>query len=149
MAGNAKDGALAGAADCIAKLQTLGALDNGKIALGAVRAGMNATLKIAQTKIPVGHRVHKTYKGRVVAPGFGKSTLRIVATTKTDDGLPAALLSVGKEAYYETQFLEWGTKKIRGTHWLLQSFQQAQDSMKQGTVAYLQNQILKLAAAKP
>ena len=145
MAANAKDGALAGAADLIAKLQALGALDNGKIARGAVRAGMTATLQVARTKIPVGHRLHKTYKGRVVAPGFGKSSLRIVTTTKTDSGLPAALLSVRKEAFYETQFLEWGTKKIRGKHWLLDSFDQSQDAMKRAAVVYLQKRLLKLA----
>lgn len=145
MAANAKDGALAGSADLIAKLQALGALDDGKIARGAVRAGMSETLKVAQTKIPVGTRVHRTYKGRVVAPGFGKSSLRIVTTTKTDDGLPTALLSVRKEAFYETQFLEPGTKKIRGKHWLLISFKIAEDATKRASVAYLQKRLLKLA----
>lgn len=145
MAANSKDGALAGSADAIAKLQALGALDDGKIVRGTVRAGMNETLKVARTKIPVGHRLHRTYKGRLVAPGFGKSSLRIVTTTKTDDGLQAALLSVSKEAYYETQFLEWGTKKIRGLHWLLQSFNQTQGQIKGAAVYFLQKRLLKIA----
>lgn len=142
----AKDGALAGAAECIQKLQALGALDGGSIARGAVHAGMTEVLKLAQAKIPVGTRIHRTYKGRLVAPGFGRSSLRIVTTTKTNDGLIAALLSVRAEAYYETRFLEKGTRKIRGVHWLLQSFNQAQDAMKGATVAYLQKKVLKLAA---
>lgn len=141
-----QDRALAGAADLIAKLQALGALDDGKIARGAVHAGMGAVLKNAQTKIPVGTRLHRTYKGRLVAPGFGRRSLRIVTTTKTDDGLIAALLGVRAEAYYETQFLEKGTKKIRGTHWLQQSFSDSQDAMKTATVAYLQKRLLKIAA---
>lgn len=145
MADNVKDGALAGSADLIEKLQALGALDDGKIALGTVRAGMNETLKIARTRIPVGTRAHRTYKGRTVTPGFGQRSLRVVTTTKSDDGLPQALLGVREEAFYETQFLEWGTRFIRGTHWLLGSFNSAQDAMKSATVAYLQKRLLKIA----
>lgn len=140
-----KDSALAGSAALIQKLQALGALDDGKIARGAVHAGMAEVLKNAQMKIPVGTRLHRTYKGRLVAPGFGRRSLRIVTTTKTDDGLIAALLGVRAEAYYETQFLEWGTKKIRGTHWLMQSFNDSQDAMKGATVTYLQGRLLKIA----
>lgn len=145
MGANVKDGALAGSADLIEKLQALGELDDGKIARGTVRAGMNETLKIARTKIPVGHRLHKTYKGRHVAPGFGKSSLRIVTTTKTDDGLVAALLGVRKEAFYETRYLERGTRKIEAKHWLLQSFDQGHDPMERAMVAYLQKRLLKIA----
>lgn len=145
MAVDPKDYGLAGSSVLIEKLQALGALDDGKIARGAVRAGMTETLKLAQTRIPVGTRIHRTYKGKVVAPGFGKASLRIVTTTKTDDGLPAALLGVRKEAYYETQFLEWGTKKIRGKHWLLQAFNSSQSAMRGAMVVYLQKRLLKIA----
>lgn len=141
-----QDSALAGAADLIKKLQALGALDDGKIAIGAVRAGMKEALKLAQVKIPVGTRVHRTYKGRLVTPGFGKRSLKIVTTRKTDDGLPAALLGVSKEAYYETQFLERGTSKIKAQPWLRPAFYNSQDAQKAAVVAYLQKRLLKIAA---
>lgn len=145
MAANAKDGALAGSADLIAKLQAFGALDDGKITLGAVRAGMNETLKVARVNIPVGTRLHRTYKGRLVAPGFGQRNLRVVTTRKTDSGRIAALLGVREEAYYETQFLEKGTRKIRATHWLLSSFDSSKDGQELAMVAYLQKRFDKIA----
>lgn len=145
MAANSTDGALAGAADCIRKLQALGALDNGKIALGAVRAGIQPAFTAAEAKIPVGTRMHRTYKGRLVAPGFGKRSLVIVTTKKTNDGLPSALLGVRGEAYYETQFLERGTSKMRAQPWLRSSFYSTQDAMEAAMVAYLQKRLAKLA----
>jgi HK97 gp10 family phage protein len=144
MAANSADGALAGSADLIKKLQALGALDNGNIMLGALRAGMKEALKLAQNKIPVGTRMHRTYQGRLVAPGFGKRNLRIVTTRKTDSGLPAALLGVRKEAYYETQFLELGTSKMRAQPWLRSAFYNSQDAQKRAIVAYLQKRLEKL-----
>lgn len=145
MAVSATDGALAGSADLIKKLQVLGALDNNNITRGAVRAGMNATKAIALTRIPVGHRIHKTYKGRTVAPGFGKRSLRVIVTSRTDSGNVAALLGVDPEAYYETQFLERGTSKIRATHWMSSSFYDSKDEQETGMVAYLQKRLTKIA----
>lgn len=141
---NSADGALQGSADLIKKLQALGALDNGNIMLGAVRAGMKEAQKLAEQKIPVGRRMHRTYKGRVVAPGFGKRSLRIVTTRKTDSGLPAALLGVRKEAYYETQFLERGTSKMKAQPWLRSAFYNSQGAQQRAIVAYLKKRLEKL-----
>lgn len=149
MASDPRDGALAGAADLIKKLQALGALDNGKISLGAVRAGMNVSLDAARVKIPVGSRAHRTYKGKPVQPGFGRASLRVVTTSKTDSGLPAALLSVRKEAYYETQFLERGAPRhrgpIRAQPWLVPAFYNSRAGMETAIVAYLQKRLAKIA----
>lgn len=140
------DSALAGAADAIKKLQALGALDNGKIMLGAVRAGMTEVLAPARDAAPVGTRMHRTYKGRLVAPGYAKSTLHVVVTSKTKSGRPAAaLLSTSKEGYYAPQFIERGTSRRAATPWLVPAFFSSQDSQKEAVVAYLRKRLEKIA----
>lgn len=143
---DSRDGALAGAGDAIRKLQALGALDNGKIMLGAVRAGMNEVLKPAQDAAPVGTRSHKTYKGNQVSPGFAKRSLHIVVSTKNKSGRPAAaLLSTSKEGYYAVQFIERGTSKIKAQPWLRPAFFNSQEAQKRAVVAYLQKRLAKIA----
>lgn len=145
MANSANDGALQGASDLIAKLTAMGSMDDNKVMKGAVKAGMKPTLAVAQTRIPVGTRFHKTYKGRKVAPGFGKSQLKIVVTSKRDDGNVAAMLGVSQEAFYETQFLERGTSKMRAHPWLRASFFDTKDQQERAMVVYLQACYDKLA----
>jgi len=140
-----QDRNLLGAAFLIKKLQALGALDGGQIIRAAIRVGMNEAKKLAAQKIHVGKRMHRTYKGRLVAPGFGQRSLRVVVTQKTDSGLPAALLGVRKEAYYQSQFLERGTSKMRAYPWLRSAFYNSQDAQKRAIVAYLQKRLLKIA----
>lgn len=145
MANSSTDGALAGSADAIKKLQALGALDDGKIIKGAVRAGISAVKDAATQKIPVGTRLHRTYKGRLVAPGFSKRSIKIVVTTKTDDGNVAALLGVKAEAYYAVQFVERGTSKMKAQPWLRPAFYGSADEQKTRIVAYLQKRLNKIA----
>lgn len=145
MVDSAKDGALAGSADLIAKLQALGALDNGKIALGAVRAGMNVAKSYAENRIYIGKKPHRLYTGELVAPGYGLKNLRVVTTNKTDNGLTAALLSVRKKAFYQVQFIERGTSKMEAHPWLRRSFFASQDGQKAAVIDYLRKRVLKLA----
>lgn len=141
-----RDGGLAGSADLIKKLSVLAALDGRKIVRGAVRAGMNETKKLAQQRIHVGKRMHFTYKGRLVQPGFGKANITIVTTQKHDDGRIAALLGVHREAFYQTQFLERGTSKMRAFPWLRSSFYDSKDEQERAMVAYLNHWLLKVSA---
>lgn len=143
-----RDGSLFGSAALIEKLQALGALDGGNIAIGAAKAGMKPALDMAATKIPVGHREHKTYKGNTVGPGFARRSLRIVGTRKSNSGLPSALLSTRKEAYYAPQFLERGAPKhkgpIKAQPWLVSAFYNSRDAQNRAIVAYLQKRVDKL-----
>jgi HK97 gp10 family phage protein len=141
----ANDGALIGASDLLKKLDALGALDNGNIIKGTVRAGMQPAKQAAITKIPVGTRLHRTYKGRLVAPGFAKRSIRVVVTSKTDSGNIAALLSVRAEAYYAVQFVERGTSKMKAQPWLRSAFFNTQNDQKAAMVAYLNKRLIKIA----
>lgn len=140
------DSALTGVADVVKKLQALGKLDDGKIMIAAVRVGMNQVLKPAQDRIPVGTRLHRTYKGRLVTPGFAKRSLHVVATGKTKSGrAAAALLSTSKEGFYVPQFLERGTSKIAAKPSLIPAFYESQDAQKRAITAYLQTRLAKIA----
>lgn len=58
--------------------------------------------------MPKGKGVHRTYKGRLVAPGFGKRSLKLKQTLAKET--PGARLNLAKEAFYMLQFVERGTK---------------------------------------
>lgn len=91
----------------------------------AVGAGMREVMKVARAAAPVGTRAHKTYKGRLVAPGFASRSLRVI-TKKTNSGA-VAILGVRAEAFYALQFIELGTAKIPKAPWLVPAFEATQD----------------------
>lgn len=137
--------ALQGVAQLVVKLRELGAMEDGKIIQGAVRAGMRPALVSARQKIPVGTIAHRTYKGRLVAPGFAKRSLRIVAVLSKDKQQATALLGPSKEGYYATQFLERGTFKMKAQPWLRPAFYGTGEQQKTALAAYLNKWFLKKA----
>lgn len=137
--------ALQGVANLVLKLRELGAMEDGKIIAGAVRAGMKPALKSAQQKIPVGTVEHRTYKGRLVAPGFSKRSLRIVVVKSKDRQQATALLGPSKEGYYVTQFVERGTFKMKAQPWLRPAFFGTAEQQKLAMAAYLNKWLLKKA----
>lgn len=63
-----------------------------------------------------------TYKGRLVAPGFTKASVRMV-TALTDNAMHVRVaLGVRQEAFYSVSFLELGTSKFSRRPWLEPSF---------------------------
>lgn len=149
--GGSSDGPLQGAADLVRKLKALGALDDGKIIAGAVRAGMKPALEAARNLIPVGTREHRSYKtkggggGFLLAPGHAKRSLRIVVVKRGDKQGATALLSTDKAGYYAVQFVERGTVKMKKEPWLRPAFNSTQQQQQAAIVAYLQKRILKIA----
>lgn len=143
--GGSSNGPLQGAADLTRKLKALGALDDGKIIAGAVRAGMRPALLAARALIPVGTKEHHSYKGRLLPPGHAKSSLRIVVVKRGDKQGATALLSTDKEGYYAVQFVERGTEKMQAEPWLRPAFNSTQQQQQAALVAYLQKRILKIA----
>ena len=93
------------------KLAKLGQQNAGK----ALRqAAMNATtpgLKAAKREAPIGKQMHRTYKGRLVAPGFLRRS--IVRRSSYRNGWARVIVGVRKEAFYGVLFVEEGTKPHR------------------------------------
>lgn len=143
----ADDGKLLGVAELTAKLKALGALEDGRALRRAVYAGMKPALAAARAKIPVGTRTHRTYKGRLVSPGFAKASLRIVTTVSKDKQAAFALLGPRKEAFYASLYVEIGTAKMAAKPWLRPAFYGSAEAQKEGLADSLQRSVLKIAAA--
>lgn len=73
-----------------------------------VRKAAKPVLDKARATIPVGQVEHKTYKGRLVAPGFSSRNIRMVVRVTRDKQMAFALLGVAKEAFYAVQWVEFG-----------------------------------------
>jgi HK97 gp10 family phage protein len=92
-----------------------------------VRAVMLEVKATAAGLIPEGIDPHVTYKGRVVAPGFAKRSLRVVSRLDKKRGAAYAILGVRAEAFYAIQFVELGTSKMAAQPWLRPAFEQHAD----------------------
>ena len=66
-------------------------------------------LRQMKAKIPVGTEAHRTYKGRIVAPGFAKSSFkRLTGKKYLNQGKLSIAMGVAAEAYYAIQFYDLG-----------------------------------------
>lgn len=105
------------------KLAGLAASATGPILRRAVNRAIRPALEEAKNTVPIGKVPHKTYKGRLVAPGFARKSLKIKTLVSRDKQAAAALLGVAGEAYYALQFIELGTSEIPATPWLQPAFE--------------------------
>ncbi len=112
--------------------QVLGTLKDprhtGKVLRAGVRNAMNQVRKRAIALAPVGeveHAVGKKLRGvqrRIVQPGFGKKSIRVITKIAKGGQMAYALLGVRKDAYYMVRFVELGTSKMAARPWLRPAF---------------------------
>ena len=106
---------------------------------------MNAATPVvreARLRIPVGDIEHRTYKGNLVAPGFGQRSIR--KSSKIIDVLAVVSICVRREAFYATQFVELGTQKMDATPWLVPAFENQRDEVERRLADQLRTKIAKL-----
>jgi hypothetical protein len=119
---------LEGAALLDAKLRELADPKiNSAVLRAGVVAGMRKVLTKAKSTVPIGTVAHKTYKGRLVGPGFASRSLRVKGSVSRDKQKATALLGVAPEAFYAVQFIELGTSKYPATPWLVPAFESMQE----------------------
>jgi HK97 gp10 family phage protein len=136
---------LEGVAELDAKLRALGKGLSVPILRKAVRAAIKPAQAKASELIPVGTEEHRTYKGRLVTPGFAKRSLRVVTRASEDGRTVSAALGVRKEAFYAALFVELGTSKMRAQPFLRPALESTQDQ-QQGILAdKLREEITKVA----
>ena len=136
---------LEGVAALTRQLIALGKLDDGKALKMAVRAGIKETLKAAQAIAPVGTEPHRTYRGLLVAPGFSKASLRIIATVNSQGNIASGILGVSKEAYYVLQYYELGTRKQPAHPYLRQALSNARTNSEEALRASLERAVMRAA----
>jgi HK97 gp10 family phage protein len=105
------------------KLQELGKQLGAKALRGALMSATLPVLKEARARAPIGTVAHKTYKGRLVAPGFLARSLKRRSQVNRDGTGASVSIGVRNEAFYGTQFLELGTSKIAKRPWLVPAYQ--------------------------
>lgn len=136
---------LEGVKELTSKITELGA----KFAATQLRASVKTALQeaehVARTRIPVGDTAHRTYRGRIVSPGYALSTLHIETKLDKRAGSVTALLGVGREAFYAVQFLELGTAKTPAQPWLLPAFIESKDAMLQGLADEMRKRVERIA----
>lgn len=108
------------------QLKTLTRSDGGKALRRSARAAIQEPLQRARAAIPVGVDEHRTYKGRIVQPGFAKRSIRAIVTVSRDKKKVEAILGVKAEAFYAVQFVELGTTKTPARPWLRPAFQSSE-----------------------
>ena len=91
--------------------------------------------------IPVGKVAHKTYKGRLVAPGFAKRNVKRRSWGK--NGRAGVIIGVAAEAFYAVQFVDRGTKKMTARNWFKKRFILGTPEMEKNLVIQLQAKIAK------
>lgn len=131
---------ISGYRELSAQLQAMGAAVGGQALKSAAHASMKPAVEAAQAAAPEANPPYgpyatrttpldpypkKTYKGRLVAPGFARRSVAIrTSLARTRDFVKVAL-GVRREAFYAVQFIELGTSKIPKRPWLEPAFRGA------------------------
>ena len=107
-----------------ARLSAMESKTSQKALRSALMQSATPMVRKLRAAAPVGTRAHKTYRGRLVAPGFlrrsvAKSSKLIRSANST---VAVVFIGVKKEAYYGVQFLDRGTKYIRKIPWFESTF---------------------------
>lgn len=129
------------------RLEALDQVAQIKILRSAVRTGIKPAKQRAQELIPVGIDAHRTYKGRLVAPGFAKRSIRTITVVRSDKKAVSALLGVRKEAFYAVTFVEVGTSKMPAKAWLRPAMKGTQSEQEAGVAIQLKKQVDKATRA--
>lgn len=112
---------------------------------GTVKTALEEAEHLARSRIPQGTEPHKTYRGRLVSPGYALSTLHIEVSINKRSGAVVATLGVGREAFYAVLFVELGTARTGAQPWLRPSFEQSQDAMLNKIASELRARVEKIA----
>lgn len=134
---------LEGVAELVAKLAALGHLEDGKALRAAAKAGVKPIFVQAKANIPKSPDAIKTYKGRLVGPGFASRNIRTISQLKPAEGIARASVGVRDEAFYAVQFVEKGTKYQQAQHWLTEASEQTLEKQTDAVAESLRKSIEK------
>lgn len=117
------------------QLKRMGAANGGKALRNAAMRAMLPAQQAAKANAPVGSPPYsypdrapvdpyprRTYKGRLVTPGFASRSVRRKSLISADRRYVTVLLGVDQEAFYAVNFVELGTSRTPAQPWLEPSF---------------------------
>lgn len=134
-------GEVTGMAELSLKLSKLGKALGSKTLRQAAMAATTPVFKEIKAAAPVGKKAHRTHKGRLVAPGFLKRSVKRKSRVK--HGRATVTIGVAGEAFYGVQFLDRGTKKISARNWFKKRFILNKPKMERSFKALLKEKIRK------
>lgn len=129
---------LAALSDQLAQLQTQTAV---KVLRQSVHNATLPATRAMKLAAPVGTVAHRTYRKRLVSPGFLKRSIRAISFVR--GGKASALIGVKREAFYGVQFVDRGTSKMSAKPWFQSVFESARSAMEQRLVEQLRAKIAK------
>lgn len=124
------------------ELEKLGHDIGKKVLRSAVSSALTPTFKKIKMGVPVGSKAHRTYKGRLVAPGFLKRNLK--RSSRYKNGRAIAKIKTNPEAFYGVTFLDEGTSKISARHWFARKFETDRRAIESRFAKILRDKIKKL-----
>jgi len=136
---------LIGAVEAQKQLRALGEVGEAKIVKGAVRAAIKIPENLAKFYIPRGSEPHRTYKGRLVAPGFSARSIQSRVTVSKKTKNVVGVLGVEREAFYAVQFVDRGTSKMAARPWLRNAFTGTANAQSDAFGTYIQKRITAIA----
>ena len=126
------------------KLSAIAQETDPKLVGQALRAAMTPMLNEARANAPTGKEAHKTYKGRLVAPGFLKRNIKLKKLRGRDKARIAYGIWAEGEAWYG-QLVEAGTKRIRANPWLGRAYNSQKDAVVDDFKREISNRIIRKA----
>ena len=127
-------------------LKDLGAEAGGKDLRAALMQASLPAFKQARANAPVGEVPHRTYRGRLVAPGFGRRSVARKSRLSRDKSTATVMIGVKPEAYYMVAFVEIGTSKMPKQPWLEPALRSTQTEVVDRFKDRLRRRIEKRAA---
>jgi HK97 gp10 family phage protein len=128
------------------RLAELGATLGGKALRQAAMLATTPAMKEIKAAAPVGKRAHKTHKGRLVAPGFTKRSIK--RKSRLRKGRAVVSIGVLSEAFYGVHFVDQGTEKMDAQPWFKNVFIRNRQAMENALVIQLKAKIHKIAAKR-
>lgn len=108
----------------------------------SVRNATTPAVRAMKLAVPTGEVAHRTYRKRLVAPGFLKRSVRVISFIR--NGKAVALIGVRREAFYGVQFVDKGTKFMQAKPWFKSVFENARDEIEKRLADQLRAKIAKL-----
>jgi len=130
---------ITGMRDLEKALAALGTEMGGKILKSAANKAVKRTMDTMIGMAPMGKRSHRTYKGRLVAPGFLKQSVK--KKTYYRKGRVTVNIGVTKEAFYGVSFTDYKRKGQRRQPWFVETFIRGRDSMQSTLASELKKKI--------
>jgi hypothetical protein len=135
--------------DALSKeLQALGP-DIAKKALRSATSGaLTPTFKKIKMAAPVGSEPHRTFKGRLVAPGFLQRSLKRSSRFFPRTGKAIAKIKILPEAFYGGFYDVGVTGKFPKLDWFTKTFENDREAIEKRFSDLLRAKIKKLAGKK-